>query len=237
MRRTSDCSRAYSRARTVSRQFGQALCALAGTSSILLSGCLGYPDADERFDDPIIYTRYDESVDFADYKTFAIESEVTVFEEDDGEIGTEALQQDIADQLIERTVQNLEARGYTQVAKAEDPDLGVTVSLVKGRVTGYYTDYWGYYWGYPYWGYSYPYYYTYSYDTNTLLTDTVDLKNAPPPEPTPPEPTDPDAGQRLSVKWTALVYGVSQELLGQNLDTALSGIDQSFKQSLYLRTE
>ncbi|HEX6239769.1 MAG TPA: DUF4136 domain-containing protein, partial [Polyangiales bacterium] len=116
---------------------------------------MGYPDADERFNDPIIYTRYDESADFTEYKTFSVEREINVFEEDDGKIETDTLNQDIADQLIERTIENLESRGYTQVDKADDPDLGISLSLVKGKVTNYYSYYWGYYWGY--WGYYYPY--------------------------------------------------------------------------------
>src|SRR5690349_14030810 len=79
-------------------QLGQTLRAIAATSSILLTGCLGYPDADERFDDTIIYTRYDKEKEqdgvFAEYKTFAIDTEVKVFEEDDGEIDNDTLPQD-----------------------------------------------------------------------------------------------------------------------------------------------
>lgn len=219
------------------RQLGQTLRALAGMSSILLTGCLGYPDADERFDDTIIYTRYDKEKEqegvFAEYKTFAIDPEVKVFEEDDGEIETDTLPDDLADQLIERTVDNLEARGYTKVDKADAPDLGVNLSLVKGKVTGYYGGYWGSYWGY--WGYYYPYYVSYSYDTNTLLTDAVDLKGAPPV--VNPDPGDtPDPDDKVTVLWTGMVYGVAQDTLAENLDNALHGIDQAFKQSPYFQT-
>lgn len=217
----------------VSRQRVRPLRALVGVSSLLLTGCLGYPDADERFDDEIIYTRYDKDhVDkFAEYKTFAIDPEVTLFEEDDGEIETDKVPQDLADELIERTVDNLRANGYTQVDKADSPDLGVSISLVKGKVTGYYGGYWGSYWGY--WGYYYPYYYTYSYDTSTLLTDVVDLAGAPPlVSPS----ADPDPDQKISVLWSSLVYGVSETTVAENLDDALKGIDQAFKQSPYFQT-
>jgi hypothetical protein len=214
----------------------RALRAMAGTSLILLSGCLGYPDADERFDDEIIITRHKEDVDFSEYKTFAISTQVIVFEEDDDEIGREPLDQDLADQLIEATTENLEARGYTEVDKDSDPDLGVTLSIVNGKVTGYYGSYWGSYWGYPYWGYYYPYYYTYSYNTGTLITDMVDLKNAPDlPDPLPPPSEDPE--NRLDVLWTGLVYGVLEDNPAANLQDALEGIDQTFKQSLYIQAE
>ena len=225
MRRTS-ASPGPVRARVVS---GASLRAMMGVSLILLSGCLGYPDADERFDDEIVITRHKEGADFSEYKTFAISSEVIVFEEDDDDIDQDPLDQDLADQLIEATVENLKARGYDQVEKTEDPDLGVTISIVNGKVTGYYGGYWGSYWGYPYWGYYYPYYYTYSYDTATLLTDVVDLKNAP-PVPAPADPTD-----ELDVLWSGLVYGVLEDNPAANLQDALEGIDQTFKQSLYFQ--
>jgi hypothetical protein len=206
--------------------------ALTGMSLILLSGCLGYPDADERFDDEIIVTRFKEGAKFEEYKTFAISSEVIVFEEDDDKLDKEPLDQDLADQLIEATVRNLEDRHYVRVDKSESPDLGVTLSIVNGKVTGYYGGYWGSYWGY--WGYYYPYYYTYSYDTGTLLTDVVDLKNAPPPEPMPKDPPDPS--DEVEVLWSGLVYGVLEDNPAANLQDALQGIDQTFKQSPYFQT-
>lgn len=208
--------------------------ALTGLSLILLTGCVGYPDADERFDDEIIFTRYSDADAFSDYKTFAISPEVILFEEDgDGEIEKEALAENIAEQLIERTVENLKARGYEEVSKDDSPELGVTVSVLKGRVTTYYSSYWGSYWGYPYWGYYYPYYYTYSYDTGTLVTDVVDLKNAPPKPPPSDEPLNPE--EKLDVLWTGLVYGVLEDPPGSNIADGLAGIDQTFKQSPYFR--
>jgi Domain of unknown function (DUF4136) len=208
--------------------------AMTGVSLILLTGCLNYPDADERYDDEIIYTRYKEDADFGEYKTFAVSTEVIVFEEDDDELEKEPLDQALADQLIAATTENMENHGYTKVDKDADPDLGVTISVVKGKVTGYYGSYWGSYWGYPYWGYYYPYYYTYSYDTSTLILDTVDLKNAPPAVDPPPPPTD-DPDRHLDVIWTGLVYGVLEDSPAENLQDALEGIDKAFKQSLYFQ--
>lgn len=207
--------------------------ALTGLSLILLTGCVGYPDADERFDDEIIYTRYREGTEFSEYKTFAISPEVIVFEEDDDEIEQEPLEEPLAEQVIERTVENLKARGYEEVSKDDSPDLGVTVSILKGHVTAYYGGYWGSYWGYPFYGYYYPYYYTYSYNTGTLLTDVVDLKNAPPKPVDPPDMSDPE--NKLEVLWTGLVYGVLGSNPGENLDDGLAGIDQTFKQSPYFQ--
>jgi Domain of unknown function (DUF4136) len=200
------------------------------------TGCLAYPDADERLDDEIIYSRHKPEADFGSYKTFSISTEVIVFSEDDGDLEREPLDDASAKQLIDTTVENLKARGYEQVGKDESPDLGVTISVLKGTVTAYYSNYWGYYWGYPYYYYYYPYYTSYSYDTGTVVVDTVDLKNAPPPA---PDAGPPDSGAiagELNVLWTGLVYGVA-ESKSVNLQDATRGIDQAFKQSPYFKTE
>jgi hypothetical protein len=217
------------------RSVCQALLSLLVLSSA--ASCVYYPDSDERLDDEIIYTRYDKEADFGEYKTFSISPEVIAFEEDDGDLEREPLDEDAAEALIDRTVSNLKARGYTQVDSEANPDLGVTISVLKGTVTTYYADYWGYYWGYPYYYYYYPYYSSYSYDTGTLVVDTVDLKNAPPPEPDAGLPEEGELPGKLKVAWTGLVYGVASSSKSVNLQDALDGIDQAFKQSPYFETE
>jgi hypothetical protein len=206
--------------------------------SSLAAGCLSYPNSDERLDDEIVYTHYKKEADFKEFKTFAISSEIVEFSEDDGEIEREVLDAELAEPVIEAVIRNMTGHGYTQVTREEDPDLGLTVSVLSGTVTTFYTDYWGYYWGYPYYPY-YPYYYTYSYDTGTVVVDAVDLKNAPPPDPdaAPPVPggdADP-ALEKLDVVWTGLVYGV-KESTSENVQDAVKGIDQAFRQSQNFRT-
>jgi hypothetical protein len=202
------------------------------------TGCLSYPDSSARLEDEIILTHYNKDVDFATYETFAISPEVVVFTEKSGKITRELLDEERAQQLVERVIQHLTDRGYTQVTREEDPDLGMTISVLSGTVTTVYWNYWGYYWGYPYYPY-YPYYATYSYQVGTLVVDAADLENAPPPEPDagPPLPIDPDGGivGKLDVPWTGLVYGVLSSSKSQNLQRALEGIDQAFKQSAYFR--
>ena len=213
---------------------------LLGSLIVLLhtaSGCLSYPDSDERLDDLIIYTHYDKEADFKAYKTFAISTEVVTFEEDDGEIVRDTLEGALAEPMLEQVEQQLIDRGYTKVTKDDAPDLGVTLSVLSGTVTSVYYDYWGSYWGYPYYPY-YPYYYVYSYNTGTLVIDLADLKNAPPPDPADPIlPPGDGIASKLDVPWTGLVYGVLSESKSENLDHALQGIDQAFKQSPYLKAE
>lgn len=206
-------------------------------AALSLGACVSYPDADKRLSEEIIYTRYQKDADFTEYKTFAISSEVIIISEDDGEIEHEPAKDADAKRLIDRAVANMKANGYEQVDKDENPDLGITLTVLQGTVTAYYSNYWGYYWGYPYYWYYYPYYTAYSYDTGTLVMDAVDLKNAPPPEPDAKPPTDGAIAGKLNMIWTGLVYGVLSSSKSVNLDDAVDGIDQAFKQSPYFVAE
>jgi hypothetical protein len=201
------------------------------------SGCLNYPDAEERFAEELVYTHYDPAAEFGDFATFSISAEVVVFSEDDGELEREPLDEELAAQLVERVVDHMTERWYTQVESDANPDLGLTISVLNGTVTAAYVDYWGYYWGYPYYYYYYPYYYAYSYNTGTLIVDAVDLKNAPPPEPAAVAPRGGELTDKLNVVWSGLVYGVLSESTTQNLQDGLQGIDQAYEQSPYLRRE
>jgi hypothetical protein len=210
----------------------------------LAAGCLNYPDSDERLDDEIIVTHYKKGTEFGDFETFAISPEIVVFSEDDGDVEREMLDEEAAAPVIERVVENMTGRGYTQVTNEENPDLGVTISVLSGTVTTFYADYWGYYWGYPYYPY-YPYYYVYSYNTGTVVVDTADLKNAPPPDSDAGVPPPGgglggrDAGGdlgKLDIIWTGLVYGVLSSSESQNVQRAVEGIDTAFKQSPYFKT-
>jgi hypothetical protein len=211
--------------------------------AVAAAGCVSFPDADKRYSEEIIYSRYDQHADFNDYTTFAVDPEVIVFKEDYGDIEQEALADAAAEQLVERVVTNMKSRGYKQVDPGDKPDIGMNLSVLSGTVTSAYVNYWGSYWGYPYYYYYYPYYYSYSYNTGTLIVDAVDLKNAPEPDSDAGVAGDrDDAGTRplrpkLSVLWTGLSYGVLSDSKSSNLQDGLDGIDQAFKQSPYFQKE
>lgn len=241
------------RAHTFGRWVGRiawtqhSLMALGSSLLLAATGCLTYPNSDERYNEEIVYSRYDSNADFQEFKTFAINPEVTVFSEDDGDVEREPLDEDLAEDIVAKVVENLKDRGYTQVEPSDNPDLGLTVSVLSGTVTAYYSSYWGSYWGYPYYYYYYPYYSSYSYNTGTLIVDTVDLKNAPPAggdagvgDAGVSDAGVSDAGAgpgHLGVIWSGLVYGVLSTSTNENMQDALRGIDQAFKQSPYFRSE
>jgi hypothetical protein len=210
---------------------------LASTLAVLVGGvgCLTYPDSDKRLSEEIVVTHYNPDAKFDSYKTFAISPEVIIFSEDDGELDKEPMDEAQGNQLIDQVVKNMKDRGYTQVDKADDPDLAITVSGLKGTVIGYYSSYWGGYWGYPYYPYYYyPYYYSYSYNTGTVLVDAVDLNAAPPSR---GDAGDAGADGKVNVSWVGFVYGVLSSSKSENTADALNGIDQAFEQSPYFRSE
>lgn len=198
------------------------------------AGCLSYPDSDERVDDSVVYTHFDEKANFGKFKTFSISDEVLVFSEDDGEIEGDPLTGSSAKALVSKMTEEMEDRGYTKVESTDSPDLGVTLSVLNGEVVGYYS-YWASYWGYGGWYYNYPYAVSYSYETGTLVMEIADLNKAAADRPDP----DGDGGLdgTLSISWLGAVYGVLLDTKSENLDRGLDGIEQAFKQSPYLKSK
>jgi hypothetical protein len=124
---------------------------------------------------------------------------------------------------------NINARGYAEVSRDQDPDIGINVIVVNDfdvfqQVI--YPDYYGgygsnYYSGYYGYGsyYSYPYVNTYAYNTGVLIIEIVDLKNKTP-------------DNKVKVIWDAYMGDVYStiDLIKQSEDA----INQAFTQSPYL---
>ncbi len=125
----------------------------------------------------------------------------------------------------------MQQRGYTLVAKDEDPDLALNVNRIYNSYTGVfsYNDYWNYYggywdpyyWGYP--GYNYwfpPVYGYYEITEGALSIDMFDLRNAPA-----------NNNNILNV-WNGLIRGTGT--FREN--SAAPGVKILFDQSAYLQT-
>jgi hypothetical protein len=116
----------------------------------------------------------------------------------------------------------MEARGYTRVARNENPDLGVTVTLVNDfnlfQQVIYPTGYYSGYYGYGSW-YYYPYVNTYAYNTGVLIVELVDLKNR-------------NAQNQVKVVWNSYMGDVFASRTPA--DDAVTAIDQAFQQSAYI---
>jgi hypothetical protein len=174
----------------------------------------------------IYITNFDSTVIFSSYKTFSISDSVAVI---DGNQSAKQLNE--ADAAYIAAVRKYMGQmGYTEVAKNQNPDLGVDISRIINTSTGVvsYPDYWGYYGSYYdpfYWGYSgYDYYVPYAYNTYTikegaLSIDLLDLKNA-------------ASTNKINLVWTGLIRGEGIF----NTSTAESQVKALFDQSSYLKT-
>lgn len=232
--------------RSTRRALGSARVLSIAMVAAVTSGCLVYPDSDERIDDDIVITSHQQKIDFKDYKTFAVAPIVKKAESKaDGEIEITDIDAQWGDKVVERLASRMEARGFERLdPEDENADLGLTATVYEGLVVGsvsYWGGYWGYYWGYPGWGYYYPYDVYYAYEPGSIIVDMVDLDKArrdfpnggkPDGDTPPPEP-----GQ-LAVVWAMTGY---RAYIDDNKSTttqqALDAIDQAFVQSPYIETK
>jgi Domain of unknown function (DUF4136) len=199
------------------------------TGLLATTACSKYPPESGRLlEDLAIYTKYDITIKFSDYKTFAVAPSVAYINgKDSASITTpEAMA------LLSQISQDMHNRGFTAPVAGAKPDLAINVSAIKNTNTTVYSPgwYWGYpgyyspgWWGYPGYGYGYPYYpaYVTSYSTGTVLIDMIDLKN-------------PTSDHKVMVRWNALIRGLLTS--SHSLDDVLKSVDQAFKQTPAIKT-
>jgi len=192
------------------------------TGLFLVTSCSKYPPTSDRLlEDLVVYTKYDTSIKFSQFKTFSIVDSISYISQTDSGKVLDANAQAVLNQIS----QNMTSRGYILVNKNQNPDLGINVGVVKNvNVQVYYP---GWYWGYPayyppwYWGggsYYYPYYPVYitSYASGTLLIDMVDRKNI-----------TPDG--KMYIRWNAYIRALLTN--DHTLNQIKESIDQAFTQT------
>lgn len=199
-------------------------------SVVAFTGCRKDPanalEAEER---RIYITNRDEAANFGAFRTFSIADNVLVV---DGNNSRSQLTP--ADQAyLEAFRAAMQSRGYTQVDRAANPDIGVQASRIIRTSTGIMSvpDYFGY-WDPFYWGSGFgagfggwgapPLFYTTTYQVREgmLAFDLIDLRNA-------------QANNNLRVIWNGLVRGAGLN----SASTAASQVEQLFLQSPYLRAQ
>jgi hypothetical protein len=199
----------------------------------LLSGCQPEPDAQQLIDEFVVATNYDPEADFGSYATFAIPTDtIGLISNNTTDTIIVASRSDFPRPVLNAITSNLNARGYTQVDRTQNPDLGINVVVVNdfnvfqelvypggyGYPGSYYGGYYGGYYGYNSWSY-YPYVNTYAYNTGVLIIEIVDLKNRTP-------------DNNVRVIWDAYLGDVYSTI---NLnEQAINGITQAFVQSPYI---
>jgi Domain of unknown function (DUF4136) len=197
------------------------------------AGCATQPNVDDLISGPVVVTKFDPTVDFSTFDTFAVNPTVSLVRDDaDGGV----LRMDASSAIVDRIIANVSGRGYRLVGASERPSLGfqATVYIQRNLATAAYAGYWwglpGYagapaYWGYPGGAYYTPWtYVTQAYKSGTLIVECVNLRDAQSGSP------------RLEVVWAAYAHAVTQKLLESLSEDALAAIDQAFLQSPYLQS-
>lgn len=198
------------------------------------AACEKDPDMSKLDNEYLVFTNYDKQADFTSFNTYFLPDSVMVIGDKEK---PEYWTGENAEKIVNAFVDNMKSRGYTRVDDKEMADLGLQVSYIAstyyftGYTGGYDNPYW--WWGYPgywnsyYWGnwgyWYYPYPVTYSYSTGSLLTDMVNLK----------APEGKDA--KLPIIWNTYISGLLTSSNKVNMTYTVSGINQAFAQSPYIK--
>ena len=166
-------------------------------------------------DSQVFITNYDKEVLFANYKTFAVSDSVFILQNQ--RTASSSTAQDMV--YIGRIAENLKNKGYKQVKKNENPDIGITLAHVtNSRVGVTSTPYYGYY-GYGSY-YSPSYYSFYQVSDSYWYIEMLDLKNL-------------TSTNQYKVVWNAEIRGYNVF----NPTVSLDIIDAVFAQSGYLKAK
>jgi hypothetical protein len=202
---------------------------------VLMAGGLNWacqtePDSEELINEMVVSTNYDPDANFAAYATYAIPTDTIGFVSNTNSSDTIIAypESSFPRNVLNGIRNNLDARGYTRVAKNEDPDLGINVMVVNDynvfqeivypNYYGYPGNYYSGYYGYGSY-YYYPYVNTYAYNTGVLIIEMVDLKNRTP-------------DNKVRVVWDAYLGDV-YSTVDREAQSARA-IDQAFIQSPYI---
>lgn len=199
--------------------------------TLAFSSCRSMPGANELSTMPVVATFYDQNAVYSKYSTYHIPDSIVLIT--DSKPDGENINATDAAKLIGRVKSNMDARGFTYVDNASDPDLFLNIVLIKSKniSTIYYPGYWwGYYPGgsfypwYPWWGGGYypGYGYTYSYDTGLQTIELFDLKATLPNS----------ATIQPQLLWTSYSGGIINT---KPINDCLQSIDDSFAQSKYIQ--
>jgi hypothetical protein len=189
----------------------------------VLFGC--YPAGPEYVDElDIAYSNYDKTFDFVSRGSYSMPDKI-VKVTGDVTASPEYVKDLYGVPILAQIDKNMQALGWTKVTANTTEDIQL-LPAAWSSTTIIYSGYWGgyYCWYYPYYcggGWYYPFSFNTSYTTGTLVMTMADPKS---------ESTD---GSRR-VAWTGAVNGILSGAFDINRIT--KGIDQTFKQSPYLKT-
>jgi hypothetical protein len=209
------------------RRTGVALSALAlvALPLVMLLSC--YPGEITDIEElDAVGTVYDPKVNYASFQSFVLPQKVTVIDDRTPPSTTSPLTPQFEALMLQTIADRMTELNYTQVDSVADADVGIAVGVIiseQAVVTGGYP--WGgcgYYPGWPCYGYYPPVGQVYEYDTGTVVMDMFDFTTAP--------------LDTTAIVWQAGINGLASSTRSVNEDRIVSGINQAFKQSPYLKS-
>ncbi len=123
--------------------------------AVALTACQKEPNLSDLSSDYVVYTDYDKSANFANYRTYYLPDSVLLITNDSK---ASYWINDDANYILDALTDNMAARGFTKVDTKEEAEMGLQISYIED--VRYFVDYpnnnwwWGYpgYWGPGYWG-------------------------------------------------------------------------------------
>jgi Domain of unknown function (DUF4136) len=190
---------------------------------VFLLGC--YPAGPEYVEDlDVVYSSYDQEYDFVSQGTYSMPDKiVTDVKIDNGDTTYVYMKAVYATPILAAIDQNMTKLGWEKVSIANDPDVLVSPAAMSTTTVyySYWYDWWygGYYGG---WGWYYPPYYSVSsYTTGSMIITIAD-------------PNVESAINKTPTVWISAANGL---LTGyDDVNRAITGINQAFAQSPYLKT-
>lgn len=197
---------------------------LAMITGFFWFGC--YPAGPEFVEDlDVVYSSFDEEYDFKSKGTYAMPDKIVIdVEIDKGDTTFVYMKDAFAVPILQSIASNMEKLGWTRVAVDKNAEVLVTPAGMSTTTVfySYWYDWWygGYYGGWGGWYYP-PYYSVSSYTTGSLIITMAD-------------PNIESAIEKTPTIWISAMNGVLTG--GGDINRVISGIDQAFVQSPYLKT-
>jgi hypothetical protein len=193
-------------------------------------GC--YPKGAEYAEElDLVYTNYMKDYDFKSHTTYAIPDSVIVITGDnlvdpDGDHKPQVLSSAYSTVILAQLNQNLQAYGWTKVAKTANPDVLILPSTMTTTNIYYYYDwgYWGWWYG-GWYGWYYPGYYPpyiTGYRSGSVFVQMVQKKAI-------------AEGENLPVVWHAILNGLAEGSSANISARIQNGLNKAFSQSTYLK--
>jgi hypothetical protein len=196
-----------------------------------------YPKGAEYTEElDLVYTNYSKDFDFKGNTTYAIPDSVIKitgdnFDDPDGDGRPQFVSSTYSTVIIAKLKENLNAYGWTQVNKNNNPDVIILPSTMTTTNIYYYYDWWYWGWWYPYWdpwyGWYYPgsYYpaYVTGYRSGSVFVQMVD--NTKPLL----------SGDNVPVVWSCILNGLAEGSTTNITTRIQSSLDIAFGQSPYLK--